>query len=765
MADKSVATGDKNEFDGDLSGDGDIMAKLGAPSDTAWGALSLHCYVKTTGLSEAQLADCDKQIANIREQEERCAKMKATVNEVAKPAEGKSGKPKVFVRVRPVSSEEKKTSEDLIDGLAIETDVAEDGKSVQAMATAGQAIAGLLGPKSNNEETFKLMLHSHLETVLSGGSVSVFAYGHSGTGKTHTTLGYRAEPGLFKLACEEIFRVIAEKNKELNDDRLMLQVRFSELHLGRAYDLLNKRAQLMLREDDKGEVHLRAQTVFHEDGRAETRDQQFVHVKDLYHLLEILDDGIKMRAVGSSNIHDQSSRSHAMLEMELVSEKLVQAREDLIVARGNLVPLDQQRQILDKRCAALLYYDPNGDKPMEGSEFESGGDTSLYEVFFVEYLRLSYMISIGQASRDALDNLFLRHCDAGFKDEAQFMAYIKKIGAYKTIESYWEGMKDWWTQEGWLKGHAALAAELDSLHKKYAEEYPKIQDALDRIKAVQKEFEGKLGGMLCLVDLAGADHDTRDLSAATKQELAESAQINSELATLKGVMSGLAKKKGRLPWRDQKLTMVLKRVLAPPAGGDSQALMIACISPSITQERDTLNTLHYAQMVAGAPAKSRAAPAKRKPIGRRQADPATVKQIREIYKEHCPDKTEADVDGILKKFAGREQILLSKMKAKYVVNKPKEDAPMAEPAEAAAEPAKAPKEDAAMAEPAQADAAAKMDVDEPKPAASKDEPQPTRPATDEPKPKEAASGEEPKPDTSGSAFPSCMSKSILSYCS
>merc|ERR1712117_829405 len=78
-------------------------------------------------------------------------------------------------------------------------------------------------------------------------------------------------------------------------------------------------------------------------------------------------------------------------------------------------------------------------------------------------------------------------------------------------------------------------------------------------KAVEQGHPA-LGGRLALIDLAGADHDNRDLKSSTKEELRESAQINKELFVLKNVMAGMGSGgAGRLPWRDSLLSKVLKR--------------------------------------------------------------------------------------------------------------------------------------------------------------------------------------------------------------
>lgn len=221
-----------------------------------------------------------------------------------------------------------------------------------------------------------------------------------------------------------------------------------------------------------------------------------------------------------------------------------------------------------------------------------------------------------------------------------------------------------WTPKGWMDFFNRITSEWEEAYNAFLRDIPPILAVRKRIEEIKARAPKLCGGKLTLADLAGADHDTRDLSKSTKEELRESAQINKELSTLKGVMS---RNQGRRPWRDTKLTLVLKNILEPPEGGKNQPIMIACVSPSVTQERDTVNTLRYAQMVAGV--------VEKKKVTQKRAKNARAleiqKQIRQIYAENCPDKTEEQVNTILGKFKGREAQLLQKVRRKYTMNKRK----------------------------------------------------------------------------------------------
>jgi hypothetical protein len=80
---------------------------------------------------------------------------------------------------------------------------------------------------------------------------------------------------------------------------------------------------------------------------------------------------------------------------------------------------------------------------------------------------------------------------------------------------------------------------------------------------------------------------------AEGERVKESISINSGLLALGNVISALgdeSKKGSHVPYRDSKLT----RLLQDSLGGNSQTLMIACVSPSNDDYNESLNTLRYA---------------------------------------------------------------------------------------------------------------------------------------------------------------------------
>jgi hypothetical protein len=93
------------------------------------------------------------------------------------------------------------------------------------------------------------------------------------------------------------------------------------------------------------------------------------------------------------------------------------------------------------------------------------------------------------------------------------------------------------------------------------------------------------------VDLAGSERLKRTNAEGDRKK--EGISINQGLLALGNVISALgdeSRKAGHVPYRDSKLT----RMLQDSLGGNSQTLMLACISPSDLNYGETVNTLHYA---------------------------------------------------------------------------------------------------------------------------------------------------------------------------
>ncbi|RLN42152.1 hypothetical protein C2845_PM01G11020 [Panicum miliaceum] len=95
-------------------------------------------------------------------------------------------------------------------------------------------------------------------------------------------------------------------------------------------------------------------------------------------------------------------------------------------------------------------------------------------------------------------------------------------------------------------------------------------------------------GRLNLVDLAGSENIAR--SGVREGRAREAGEMNKSLLTLGRVITALVEHSVHVPYRDSKLTRLLRESL----GGKAKTCIIATVSPSVHSLEETLVTLDYA---------------------------------------------------------------------------------------------------------------------------------------------------------------------------
>ncbi|KNH07386.1 MCAK-like kinesin [Perkinsela sp. CCAP 1560/4] len=149
--------------------------------------------------------------------------------------------------------------------------------------------------KMRNREVYEQTTASLIDTVFEGGKATCFAYGQTGSGKTHTMLGKGGEPGIYVLAAEEILNRL--------EPSMSVRASFFEIYAGKLYDLLNQRGMLHCREDGKGNVNIVGLT-----GHG---------VFSISELVNIIEYGNSTRSSGMTGMNADSSRSHAVLHINV----------------------------------------------------------------------------------------------------------------------------------------------------------------------------------------------------------------------------------------------------------------------------------------------------------------------------------------------------------------------------------------------------------------------------------------------------------------
>ncbi|KAF9458221.1 P-loop containing nucleoside triphosphate hydrolase protein [Collybia nuda] len=178
------------------------------------------------------------------------------------------------------------------------------------------------GQDSTQEEIFQNDVQPMIDVVYSGVTVTIFAYGVTSSGKTHTMQGTRSEPGVIPRVVKAMF----DKKSNYSQYDVSLSVSYMEIYKDEVYDLLVTREnapKLPVRENDVGMVFVANLT------------SEPIHSVEEFDIL--YSQATKHRSVGSTNLNRASSRSHAVLTIQV--DMLDPAENRTLTGKINLVDL------------------------------------------------------------------------------------------------------------------------------------------------------------------------------------------------------------------------------------------------------------------------------------------------------------------------------------------------------------------------------------------------------------------------------------------
>ncbi|XP_047401891.1 kinesin-like protein KIF18B isoform X3 [Sciurus carolinensis] len=181
----------------------------------------------------------------------------------------------------------------------------------------------VFGEKATQQDVFQHTTHSILDSFLQGYNCSVFAYGATGAGKTHTMLGREEDPGIMYLTTMELYRRFEACQEEKQFEVL---ISYLEVYNEQIHDLLEPKGPLAIREDpDKGVIVQGLS--FHQPASAEQ-------------LLEMLTRGNRNRTQHPTDANATSSRSHAIFQIFVKQQDRVPGlTQALQVAKMSLIDL------------------------------------------------------------------------------------------------------------------------------------------------------------------------------------------------------------------------------------------------------------------------------------------------------------------------------------------------------------------------------------------------------------------------------------------
>ena len=210
----------------------------------------------------------------------------------------------IAIRIRPLSQNEKELS-DIESVTAINSNSlsvsSENSAKKNSQIKYQQFFFDYVFDKTaTQQEIYTKTTKNLLESIIEGYNATVFAYGATGSGKTYTMLGINEnERGIMPRSVIDLFKMLNKrKNKEFR-----LSVSYVEIYNEEIRDLLGNREELKLHEDPtKGVIIQGVKEIF---------------VDNVDNFFDILYKGNQKRTVGKTNANETSSRSHALLKINI----------------------------------------------------------------------------------------------------------------------------------------------------------------------------------------------------------------------------------------------------------------------------------------------------------------------------------------------------------------------------------------------------------------------------------------------------------------
>ena len=233
----------------------------------------------------------------------------------------KEQKIQVIVRKRPLNSKEiAKGDTDILFKTSSDTLVVREQKLKVDLTKYIEehhfTFDGVYSEETSNQELYVAAIQPIVQASFQGAKVTCFAYGQTGSGKTFTMMGEGSIPGLYLLAASDLFYYRDQYFRQIK-----FTVSFYEIYCGKLHDLLNDRNQLFAREDAKQTVNIVG--------------LQNKPVDSVENLMKIINTGMEARTTGQTGANDDSSRSHAILEINLKQAKKVVGKMSFIDLAGS----------------------------------------------------------------------------------------------------------------------------------------------------------------------------------------------------------------------------------------------------------------------------------------------------------------------------------------------------------------------------------------------------------------------------------------------
>mmetsp|Transcript_86410 Transcript_86410/g.244048 ORF Transcript_86410/g.244048 Transcript_86410/m.244048 type:complete len:787 (+) Transcript_86410:50-2410(+) len=170
----------------------------------------------------------------------------------------------------------------------------------------------VFGPSSTQLECFEYVAKPVVGDIMEGYNATIFAYGQTSSGKTHTMEGPsitdKEQRGIIPRTVCELFEGVSNADSSIE---FTVKVSYVEIYMERIRDLLDQfhtKTNLSVREDPRQGIYVSGVT------------EEYTTCEE--ELLQVMSNGAKNRATAATGMNEGSSRSHSVFMVTVTQRHL-----------------------------------------------------------------------------------------------------------------------------------------------------------------------------------------------------------------------------------------------------------------------------------------------------------------------------------------------------------------------------------------------------------------------------------------------------------
>ncbi|CEL93697.1 unnamed protein product [Vitrella brassicaformis CCMP3155] len=245
---------------------------------------------------------------------------------LADASSGKSCNINVAVRFRPLNDKERELEQQPLyagKGRCWTVNSPDRRTIINLRSNESYAFDHVFEESASNDEVFDELVKDIVHSAVLGFNGTVFAYGQTASGKTHTMMGNgdKCVKGIVQRAVQEIFALIAKADDECRQREYLVSMSYLEVYNEQLFDLI---AEAQSPNTPKKTLQIIGQGADVSVQNAE--ETKITCSDDVFQLLEL---GDKMKHIAATNLNERSSRAHTILRLRIESRHLQADDEEL----------------------------------------------------------------------------------------------------------------------------------------------------------------------------------------------------------------------------------------------------------------------------------------------------------------------------------------------------------------------------------------------------------------------------------------------------